>query len=401
MGFAAERRGSVKSTEKGATVFALAPLILFVLSSSIANKLQQFELTTFRAHLPIPLFVRTSIAHLFNTQLFILTGHFHGILSLAYSDEHDLIISAGFDFDALCWERSTRHMHMKLEGHNRSLIGVQIVRHETQRAVTGDEGGTFRLWEIRRGPSHHGTCLQTFSLSKSRVMPRTMVIPWREGLIVAGSKMHIFRAERSMMVAANPAGVWFSTYTGELYVLLRNIVIVDGSTGKIVKRTCQQPPGREITAFCVDARQKKAVVGDQKGHLRLYDGVTGRWVMSATAHHSEVSALLFIDEDSAFVSAGWDCRIQVHDATIRSSTGSARGQQHRLGRIYSKATTHTVPVTRQRCAKVLRSVCGAHDEDITLVAASARLGLLASASSDLTVRVRTYSHVSRRSGKIV
>lgn len=319
-------------------------------------------------------------------KLFILLGHIHGILSLAYSNEHDLIISAGFDYNAFCWERSTGHMHMKLNGHRRPLIGVVIVRHETQRAVTGDEGGNFRLWEIQRGPSENGTCLQTFSLSNPRAMPRTMVVSWREGLITAGSKMHIFRAEPSMTVDATPAGAWFSPYTAEFCVLLRDAVILDASDGKILRRAFQQVPGREITTFCVDARHKKAVVGDQKGDLRVYDGVTGRMVMSATPHYSEVSAILFIDESNTFISAGWDRRIQVHDAMVCSSASVVGCQHSQAGKAASKPGS--VPMNGHRCAKLLRSVARAHEGDITLLAASASLGLLATASSDLTVRVR-------------
>lgn len=300
-----------------------------------------------------------------------------------YSDEHDLILSAGFDFDALCWERSTSHLHMKLEGHRRSLIGVAIVQHETQRAVTGDEGGAFRLWDIRRGHSDHGKCLQAFCLRNSRASPRTMVVTWREGLIAAGSKMHIFRASRTVAVGANPAGAWFSSYTGEIWVLLRNVVMLDGTTGKISQRAMQPSSGRDITAFCVDARHKKAIVGDQQGSIRMYDGVTGRSIMSATPHRSEVSALIFIDEDSAFVSAGWDRKIQVHDARVRSPNAVGRNHNYKVSSSSSKAS---VPVFQRR-ATLLRSVTGAHEGDITLLAASARLGLLATASNDLTVRV--------------
>lgn len=314
-------------------------------------------------------------------QLFVLVGHYHGVLSLAYSSEHDLILSAGFDFDANCWDRSTSHLHMKLVGHRVSLIGVVVVEHETQRAVTGDEGGSFRVWDIQRGHSDHGTCLQSFSLRNTRVSPRSMVVVWNEGLVVAGSKMHVFRAAPSVPVEASPLGVWFSSYTGELCVVLREAVMFDAETGRIKRRICQQTHGCEITAFCMDARHKKAVVGDQRGGLRVYDGITGRWIMSANPHRSEVSALLFIDEDNAFISAGWDGMIQIHDGRVRSLSATRSKTSSR------RAKGERAPIGH-RCAFTLRSVVNAHDGDITLMAASARLGLLATASSDLTVRVR-------------
>lgn len=296
------------------------------------------------------------------------------------------MISAGFDFEANCWERSTSHLHMKLAGHRYSLIGVAIVEHEAQRAVTGDAGGYFRVWDIRRGHSDHGICLQTFSLRNTRAALRTMAVSWRQGLIAAGSKMHVFRAERSVTSGAPPGGAWFSSYTGELCVLLSEAVFLDAFNGKIKRRSFQQVYGRDITAFCIDVRHKKAVVGDQKGGLRMYDCVTGRWVMSAVPHRSEVSALLFIDEDSTFVSVGWDSKIQVHDARFRSCSTSRPRCPNRTSATAGKQA----PVSQRRAA-VLRTVVNAHDGDITLMASSARLGLLATASNDLTVRVRLHS----------
>ncbi|CAM9316088.1 unnamed protein product, partial [Hapterophycus canaliculatus] len=316
-------------------------------------------------------------------KLFVLVGHYHGVLSLAYSSEHDLLLSAGFDFDANCWDRSTRHLHMKLVGHRLSLIGVVVVEHETQRAVTGDEGGSFRLWDIQRGHSDHGTCLQAFSLRSTRVSPRSMAVVWKGGLIVAGSKMHVFRAATSVPVEAAPLGAWFSSYTGELCVVLREAFFFDAATGRVKRRTFQQTQGREITAFCMDARHKKAVVGDQRGGLRIYDGVTGRWIMSATPHLSEVSALLFVDEDNAFVSAGWDGMIQVHDARV-CSCSATRSKMSAM-----QVEGEQAPVGH-RCALTLRSVMNAHDGDITLMEVSSRLGLIATASSDLTVRLWDY-----------
>lgn len=310
-----------------------------------------------------------------------MIGHYHGVLSLAYSSEHDLILSAGFDFDANCWDRSSSHLQMKLVGHRLSLIGVVVVEHETQRAVTGDEGGSFRVWDIQRGHSDHGTCLQAFSLRNTRVSPRSMAVVWKEGLVVAGSKMHVFRAKPSPTVEASPLSVWFSSYTGELCVVLREAVVFDAVTGCITRRTFQQPQGCEITAFCMDARHKKAVVGDQRGRLRMYDGITGRWIMSASPHRSEVSALVFVEEDNAFISAGWDGMIQVHDARVCSF--SATRSCAALRRTEEEQTP-----SGHRYAFTLRSVVSAHDGDITLMAASARLGLIATASSDLTVRVR-------------
>lgn len=315
-------------------------------------------------------------------QAFILTKHNHGVLSLAYSDEHELIISAGFDVMANCWDRCSNHVRMRLVGHRVSLIGVAIVRQEAQRAVTGDEGGNFRLWDIRRGPYDHGTCLQTFSLDNARAMPRTMVIAWQGGLIAADSKLYVFHAGRHVAARVVPRGAWFLPYTGELCVLLNGAVVLDARTGEVLRHICHQTRGREITALCLDSRCKKAVIGDQRGDLEVYDAITGRWAISAVPHRAQVSALLFVDEDGTFISAGWDRKIQVHNARVCSGKRAHGWTQRSSVAVLPENTSYG-----HRHAGVLRSVEDAHDGDITLMAASFRLGLLVTASTDLTVRV--------------
>ncbi|CAM9151762.1 unnamed protein product, partial [Discosporangium mesarthrocarpum] len=322
-------------------------------------------------------------------QVSILLGHFHGVLSVAFSTEHDVIVTAGFDYEALCWDRSTRHLLQRLAGHRHSLIGVVIVRHETERAVTGDTGGNFRLWDIggSRGSEQWG-CLQTFSLSNPRaVRPRTMVVVWGEGLVVAGSKMHLFNAVRDVRPEETPAGAWFSTHTGQLCVLLGAVALfVDAATGDLATRMVlsgrSSSPGREITAVRLDACHKRIIVGEQGGGLQVYSGVNGRWVRSAHPHTAEVSDLLFVERDGTFVSVGWDRTIQIHDGRAHAAHVGGRGKG-----VAATATERQV----SGLAGVWRSVRHAHNADITALAFSAPLGLLATSSHDLTVRVWDYA----------
>ena len=89
--------------------------------------------------------------------------HKHGVHTLAYSDEHDLLFSAAFDFDAAGWDVGTGYVQMRLIGHRAALLGVVIVQHDTQRALTVDYEGVFKLWEIRRHLGSRGLCIQSFS----------------------------------------------------------------------------------------------------------------------------------------------------------------------------------------------------------------------------------------------
>lgn len=101
--------------------------------------------------------------------------------------------------------------------------------------------------------------------------------------------------------------------------------------------------------------------------------------MSAKPHSSEVSALVFVNEDSAFVSASWDQCIRVHDSCMPTSSV---GEQRSTDR-----DVKNDKFERVRAPSVM-PVSGAHDGDNSQLTASVCLGLLATASIDLTVRVR-------------
>lgn len=79
-----------------------------------------------------------------------LVGHAHGVKQLVYSAHHDLLLSAGFEFDAYGWDIASRQIVMRLAGHRAPLVGVQIALFQTERAVTADCMGVFKVWDISR-----------------------------------------------------------------------------------------------------------------------------------------------------------------------------------------------------------------------------------------------------------
>ena len=47
-----------------------------------------------------------------------LSGHVCGVRSLVYSKDNDILISAGFEFDAFAWDVSGRHQLFTMRGKN-------------------------------------------------------------------------------------------------------------------------------------------------------------------------------------------------------------------------------------------------------------------------------------------
>ncbi|GMF10200.1 unnamed protein product [Phytophthora lilii] len=80
-----------------------------------------------------------------------LVSHERGVRQLCYSTHHDLLLSAGFEFEALAWDLGSRQVALKLSGHRAPLIGVQLALFQTERAITADCQGVFKVWDITRG----------------------------------------------------------------------------------------------------------------------------------------------------------------------------------------------------------------------------------------------------------
>lgn len=87
---------------------------------------------------------------------FVLEGHTQGVRTLDYTQ--NLLLSSGFEHQAYCWSVSTRSLLVTLGGHLHRLIGAKFVSsranspHSTPvaLAVTGDENGRFKLWDVSR-----------------------------------------------------------------------------------------------------------------------------------------------------------------------------------------------------------------------------------------------------------
>lgn len=86
-----------------------------------------------------------------------LVGHSRGVRQIVYSSHHDLLLSAGFEFEAYAWDLGSRQIVMKLAGHRAPLVGVQLALFQTERAITADAQGVFKVWDISRNSGVYGS----------------------------------------------------------------------------------------------------------------------------------------------------------------------------------------------------------------------------------------------------
>ena len=123
----------------------------------------------------------------------------------------------------------------------------------------------------------------------------------------------------------------------------------------------------DITAMCLDFRERKFILGDHFGNLFAFDFLNGAKMKEFAyeetedrAHHDETSRLVYCNEHATVVSVSWDRSVAIH-----SESEAEEGV-------------------------LLRRIENAHSNDITALAHSYNLSLIATGGEDCTVKVWDY-----------
>ena len=83
-----------------------------------------------------------SLKHVFTN------GHQHGVHTLDWYGDMNMILSAGLDHDIYMWNPQVKPRVFLMKGHNHSLIGVKWIKG-TQQIVSADISGMIRVWDMR------------------------------------------------------------------------------------------------------------------------------------------------------------------------------------------------------------------------------------------------------------
>merc|ERR1712136_684944 len=157
--------------------------------------------------------------------------------------------------------------------------------------------------------------------------------------------IEVLGAASNQIVSADSEGV-LKTWDLGTYQLIQSI-IVDGLLS--------------LRVFVSVPTHKRIFVGDHDGEIWVYNSTTGCVIKKMTAHSKEVSGLLYCG-DRNVISVSWDTHIFVHDESSETP-------------------------------RLWRSAKNVHHGDITCVAFSRHLGLVATGSIDCVISVREYERL--------
>ena len=290
-------------------------------------------------------------------------GHVRGVLSLAYFEDYKLLVSAGFDHEALVWSPFGNSVLFKLEGHRTSLTSVErLGGASSPHLLSCDEDGVFKVWDIRRAAD----CLETFSAGdegvrgvactacvdqadpaaveegvrgRSRASPSSKVsspasksssggepeaAPLLPRILVSTNsgaigQIHVFSPEATLATlqangAAHVDSVLGCAYEPAHDRLLTasgsSIKVWSASSGALVK-TFRDIVEGTITALATRISNRIFFVGDDRGGVSMFNFYSGALLKRLLRHRLEISALI-VNANTLF-SMSWDGSIVVHD----------------------------------------------------------------------------------------
>ncbi|GBG24373.1 WD repeat-containing protein 5-like [Hondaea fermentalgiana] len=245
-----------------------------------------------------------------------LEGHEKGVRSLAYNDEYRFMVSAGFDYDALVWNPYVEHLILRLHGHNAPLCKVEMIPDSPQ-IITADTSGTFKVWDIR-----NFGCVQTFAPDTDETLYTFASATPYKMLLATGRRMHQFQYETLKNPDRTNDAPTFCALLNETTLTIltashQDVRLWDAQKGILLNRFRGLMDGAELTAVCLDDRERKFIVGDHLGRIQVFDYMNGcemkAFAYPHRAHKSEVSALIYCNEHKIVISSGWDDTIILHD----------------------------------------------------------------------------------------
>jgi hypothetical protein len=242
----------------------------------------------------------------------VLLGHKRGVRCLSYG--RSVLLSAGFECEAKTWDLSIKEPVMILRGHRRPLTCVKIMTSEahenddTLNAITVDDSGEFRLWNILVREKAVGLglapVLQIFNMSTCDPTVSNLFffeLPYRRdcskgsfsNLIVGGKKLHHFTPEKNAKEYIPPTATHYNDANSCLITAIGQTVLkYDITSGTYMSSITECITG-EVTALCLDADVGRRIyVGCSNGLLLLMNFATGQMIGEIMVHTKEICGVV-------------------------------------------------------------------------------------------------------------
>lgn len=289
-----------------------------------------------------------------------LRGHDMGVRCMAFATTTKVLVTGGFDYNLFVWNPYVGKSIHTIQGHTAPIVGIEMLGSTSNQVVSADSEGFMKTWDL-------GTyqCLQTLMVDEILNLRAFVSIPSHKRVLAADRKFVAYDYQNTGVADQTDEGpIIKAFYHPRLKVFVsgctNHLRIWDAVTGQI--KCVVSHKSAEITDFCLDDRGRKVFIADHSGAIYVHNATTGCEIKRLTPHTKEVSGLIYCWGDKNVITVSWDKSIVVHDES-------------------------------EKTPKIWRNATHVHNGDITCVAFSRHLGLIATGSTDFVISLREYERL--------
>lgn len=240
----------------------------------------------------------------------VLIGHKRGVRCL--SQYENTLLSAAFECDARTWDLVTKDCVAILKGHRHPIVAAKLMCEKAPsekefRALTVDEAGEFRVWNIfvreRGSDPVHVPTIQIFEMQNPETPLnhfRFLALPYNprsstsyySDLIACSTKLLHFLPEKNTKEFVPPTALLLNESSSALVTAVgKSMLTYDLGTGEFTN-VFEAVATSDIFALCTDGEHgKRLFVGTAKGELLLVNSMNGAIIDHCQYHTKEITAI--------------------------------------------------------------------------------------------------------------
>jgi len=246
-----------------------------------------------------------------------------------------VMLSAGFECDAFLWDLNTKDNVALLKGHRYPIVAAKLMCEMAQaekdyRALTVDESGEFRLWNIflheRGNDAKLVPTIQVFMMQHSEPplnQFRFLALPYNprystsyySNVIACSSKLMHFVPEKNTKEFIPPAVSVFNEAASNIITTVgKSVLTFDISLGAF-SDVFENVTSHDLTALCMDGeRGRRMYVGNTAGELVLLNSMNGAIIDSVQYHSKDITSIQqVVDSRSSIYTSGMDGHLRLFE----------------------------------------------------------------------------------------
>lgn len=247
-------------------------------------------------------------------------GRAKSVTSVAFSSDGNWVVAGSADWTAKLWNARTGQLACLFKGHLDGVTSIAFAP-DAHRIASGSRDGEIAVWDISkcglvRKWKAHSAIVATVAFSPDgHSLLSGGGVPFRK----ADNSLKLWNVATSRLIRSfdgHSEGVTSVAFAPD------GASFISGSYDGTLKFWSVALDGPALTRKTVDAVFGVAFSGDGKkwasgGYMRslyLWDAVSGKPIISGTAHQSHVNAVAFSPDGLSLLSGGQDNTMKIWDA---------------------------------------------------------------------------------------